>query len=181
MAYQMQNNNIEIYVANLAAYNAGILKGAWFSLPMPMEEIFFTIFDEDERDNKGNPHGDWAIHDYVAPFRIEETDDIESLNEMAERFENLSEDEIKTVGEMYDRGVAVSLMDAADKIEDCIFHPDCHDMGDVAYETHQETGLLGNIPEHFQFYIDWEKLGRDMEIEGTFFELDSGMIVEVVE
>lgn len=177
----MQNNNIEIYVANLAAYNAGILKGEWFRLPMRMEEIFFAIFDEDELDDKGAPHSDWAIHDYVAPFRIHEMDDIEDLNEIAERFETLSDDEVKTVGEIYDAGIAVSLMDAADKIEDCIFYSDCDNMGDVAYDHHENTGLLNEVPEPFERYIDWDKLGRDMEIEGQFFELDNGMIVEVVQ
>lgn len=31
--------NLSVYVANLAAYNSGILRGAWITLPVPTAKI----------------------------------------------------------------------------------------------------------------------------------------------
>lgn len=72
-------NDFKVYVANLSAYNSGELKGEWFTLPVDMEEVYDAIFDEDELDEQGNPHGDWAIHDYdfPIPFKVKEFDSIE--------------------------------------------------------------------------------------------------------
>lgn len=74
---------MRIYVANLSAYNAGILKGEWFDLPVEWEEVVQEIFDEHEIDEYGNPYGDYAIHDYELPFDVHEYQSINSINEIA--------------------------------------------------------------------------------------------------
>lgn len=80
---------MRIYVANLAAYNNGEMVGDWFDLPVEMEEVFENIFEPHELDENGQPHGDWAIHDYELPISIEEYTSIEKLNEFAERLESV--------------------------------------------------------------------------------------------
>lgn len=76
---------LKIYIANLGKYNEGILKGEWFTLPVDMDEVFQAIFDESELDENGQPHGDYAIHDYELPFNIGEHENIDKLNEIAEQ------------------------------------------------------------------------------------------------
>ena len=41
-----------------------------------------------------------------------------------------------------------------------------------------EYGYLNDIPERFQCYIDYEKWGRDLKLEGMFLRGD-GFFVEV--
>src|SRR5690625_232130 len=74
---------LKIYVGNLGAYNAGILKGEWFTLPVEEKDVFDEIFDKHELDEHGNRMGDWAIFDYELPFRISEHESIANLNEIA--------------------------------------------------------------------------------------------------
>lgn len=76
--------SFRIFVENLGAYNNGESTGRWFDLPVDMDEIFESIFSEDELDEYGQPKGDWAIHDYELPFRIDEYQSVEVLNEVVD-------------------------------------------------------------------------------------------------
>lgn len=55
---------------------------------------------------------------------------------------------------------------------------DCINMADVAATMVEEYGYLNNVPENLHCYIDFEKWGRDLAIEGTFLEGD-GFFVEI--
>lgn len=176
----MNENKIRIYVANLRAYNEGELKGAWFTLPEDLETIFQTIFSPDELDENGQPYGDWAIHDYEAPFSISEYDSIDDLNEIAEKLQSLDDDQAEVAGELYEQGVAVDMLAACEiAIEGCIYYYGCKDMGDIAMERALDCGDIDENHPLFN-YIDWDRVGRDMEINGTFFELSNGTWVEVI-
>lgn len=48
-------------------------------------------------------------------------------------------------------------------------------MEDVARYFVEETGQLGEIPSHLQNYIDYQALGRDMEIERSFLVTSHGI------
>ncbi|NCB82667.1 MAG: antirestriction protein ArdA, partial [Bacilli bacterium] len=74
------SQEINIWVSNLGKYNEGILQGAWFTLPTEMSEIRKKI-------GLNERYEEWAIHDYEAPFKISEYDDIGTLNEIAELIE----------------------------------------------------------------------------------------------
>lgn len=75
---------LSIYIADLNAYNEGILKGEWLELPTEEEEIKEAI-------NRQNNNGvsDYAIHDYILPFSISEYEDIYKINELCESIQNL--------------------------------------------------------------------------------------------
>jgi len=49
-------------------------------------------------------------------------------------------------------------------------------MAEVAEQYADETGLLSNIPDDLRYYFDFEAYGRDMEINGSFVETESGYI-----
>lgn len=45
----------------------------------------------------------------------------------------------------------------------------------VAQYYVDETGGLGEIPSNLQSYIDYQALGRNMEIEGSFLVTSHGV------
>ena len=56
---------MQIYIADLEAYNSGYLKGEWIELPTEDEEIQEAILRQSK-----NEQSDFAIHDYELPFEI---------------------------------------------------------------------------------------------------------------
>lgn len=44
-------------------------------------------------------------------------------------------------------------------------------MADYAQELTEDTG---NIPSHLEMYIDYERMGRDMELGGDIFTIETG-------
>ena len=46
---------------------------------------------------------------------------------------------------------------------------------DVARYYVEETGQLGEVPSNLQNYIDYQALGRDMEIEGNYLITSHGV------
>jgi antirestriction protein len=162
--------NIRIYVANLGAYNAGHLIGEWIDLPMDADSLqerlvaIVAAVDDD-----GDVFGEeWAIHDYEAPWSISEYDNVQSVNDLAERFDALDEtdgDVIAAVLDNYSDGEeGLAVLESGDYT----VYGGCRDMGEVAAEYLEQTGGLDGVPAHLQRYIDYDAYGRDMEIEGTF-------------
>lgn len=49
-------------------------------------------------------------------------------------------------------------------------------MSDVAYQVVNESGLLDGVPETIKGYFDYEAYGRDIDIEGTFIQVDNNII-----
>lgn len=50
------------------------------------------------------------------------------------------------------------------------------DYEDVAYQVVNESGLLDGVPETIKGYFDYEAYGRDIDIEGTFIQVDNNII-----
>lgn len=75
---------MQIYIADLDAYNSGYLKGEWIELPTENEDIEAAI----SRQSK-NGKSDFAIHDYEIPFEIGEYTDPIKVNELCETIETL--------------------------------------------------------------------------------------------
>lgn len=171
----MNKMEIKVYIANLGKYNEGILQGDWFTLPVDIEEM-------KEKIGINEQYEEWAIHDYEAPFHIMEYSNLERLNEIAEEMAELSENEVEAVCALMDNMIANNWEEAFEMVEDgrVIFYHDCQNMADVAEQFMEETGQLEQLPDNLKYYIDYEKMGRDMEIEGTFIELSDNIIMEYI-
>lgn len=63
--------------------------------------------------------------------------------------------------------------------DDIIYYPDCDNMDDVARYYFEETGSFGEVPRNLQNYIDYQALGRDMEIEGNFLITSHGVFENI--
>lgn len=48
-------------------------------------------------------------------------------------------------------------------------------MEDIARYYVEETGQLGEVPSNLQNYIDYQYLGRDMEIESNYLVTSHGV------
>lgn len=115
--------------------------------------------------------------DYTRFFAGCET--LEEANEIAERCEALDSSEESVLEALIDDGCDIDQ--ALDIVEsgDYVLYPDCGTMADVAEEYVEASGALSGVPDWIARYIDYDALGRDLEIEGTFLECGEG-IVEII-
>ncbi len=173
---------IRIYVANLGAYNAGVLIGEWIELPMDGEELGKRLEAIVAAvDNHGERYGEeTAIHDYEAPWTISEYDLLETVNGIAERIAALSAegDLIEAVLCYYgsDVDTALDVLENGEYTE----YSSCQTMGDVAYGIAEDSGDVNTLDASqingvgYSAYVDWDRVGRDMEINGTFVQYGGG-------
>ncbi len=165
---------INIYIANLHAYNSGALVGAWFELPMDEEELEEEI---ESIINKFPGGEEVAIHDYEAPegVIINEYDDPFRINYLAQRIEDDVNDEV--IFEAIIEVIGSDLSKCIDIYEqgDYIFYKG-EDLTDVAAILVEE-GLYGEVPKELINYIDYEALGRDIAADGDVTETSHGVIV----
>ena len=72
-----------IYVANLAAYNAGKLRGKWIEPSTDADELREQVLEA----IGGNPDHEWAFHDYDTFPNMGENPDLDDVAAMAEILE----------------------------------------------------------------------------------------------
>ena len=148
-------NEIRIYVACLAAYNAGYLHGKWIEA----NQNPYDIWEEVSAMLLASPieeAEEWAIHDYEGfeGYSISEYEGFESVSEIATFI-----DEHGALGG--------KLLEHYNDIEEAKKALEEHYAGE--YESlsdfAQELTEQGDpIPDRLAFYIDYEKMARDLEI-----------------
>lgn len=80
-------------------------------------------------------------------------------------------DELKEIRGMW----FSSLEELLENADDIICYSDCDSMEDIARYYVEETEQLGKVPSNLQNYIDYESLGRDMEIVGNYLVTSHGV------
>ena len=167
---------LKAYVTNLGLYNEGYLVGEWVTFPIDedeQEELFKRIkIDE--------THEEYFITDYESDIdvKIGEYTSIDTLNEMAETLDELSDYDEEIVTALLGNGY--TLEDAINRKDDVYFFSGCSTMAEVAEQYADDTGLLDSIPENLRYYFDFEAYGRDMSYEGEFIFTDNGNCIEVL-
>lgn len=154
------NDDIKIYVADLAAYNNGELHGVWIDATLELEDIQDQIKSmlavspvEDAEE--------YAIHDYEGfeGCELYEYEGIESAHNKAVFIEEHGE-----LGARLLAHTADNIEEATRWLEEA-YHGCYESVADYAQEL---TESCGDVPEHLAFYIDYERMGRDMEINDLF-------------
>jgi antirestriction protein len=155
-----------VYVACLAAYNSGILHGAWIDAAQEP----WVIYDDVQAMLAASPIDgaeEWAIHDYegFGGATIEEYTGFEQVSELA-----------GFIAEHGALGAAVlghfcgDLDEAREAIADR-YHG-CHEsLADYMQELTEDTTTT--IPESLRHYIDYESMARDAEMSGDFFTIST--------
>lgn len=175
---------MQVYITDLEAYNNGHLVGRWYELPMSeydlQNAIGAVLKDGQEVCQDVHVHEEYFITDYECDYmKIDEYDSLHVLNVVAQMVSDLDDHQFNAVKVLMDAGIALNLEDAIAKIDD-IFCTGETNMENVAYNYIQETGVLQAMPANLQFYFDYEKLGRDMEIEGSYYTDSENLIWEYV-
>lgn len=168
--------SVNVWVGNLAAYNAGFLVGDWVALPVDdVDDAIMAACGVDTM------HDEYHIPDWecsIPGLEYNEYYNLEDLNEIVAEWDNLHDWEREAVG------VRMSLCgegfrEAIDHADDVRIWYGCADMSDVAAEYVDECGMLESMPENLRYYFDYAALGRDLQIEGCFDYSDElGCMVE---
>ncbi len=159
------SEDIRIYVACLAAYNSGYLHGCWIDATLELD----VIWDQVKVMLAESPVEDaeeYAIHDYegFGGYGLGEYEGIERTHELAcfiEEFPALAGELLNHFGG--------SLDDARKAVEDQ--YSGCYSsLADYAQEWTENTS---EIPSSLEFYIDYERMGRDFELSGDIFIIET--------
>lgn len=163
-----------VYIACLAAYNNGFLHGKWIDAA----QDFDTFRDEINDMLKASPvtklYGEiaeeWAIHDFegFGSYRVEEWSDLEEICNIANLLENEENGEL-VLEILAHLGSGTSIEDAKEFLENN-YQGTHKDLEDYACQLHEDIGT--EIPKHLTHYIDWAKMGRDMDLNGEIFTID---------
>ncbi len=158
--------NPEIYVADLAAYNAGKLRGEWIDANQDVDNIRAEI----EKMLSSSPElfaEEYAIHDYEQFYGVENyLGEYPSLENVATVAKLIAEK-----GEL--AGLVIAhfcgdLNEAKQALEDK-YSGEHDSLADYAEGLSEDS--VEDIPDFIARYIDYEKMGRDMELGGDLFTL----------
>ena len=157
---------IQIYVACLAAYNNGYLHGQWIDLDQPLDDVWNAI----RTMLKTSPIPDaeeWAIHDYEGfeGYDLGEYEGIENAHTLAQFILEHGE-----LGGLMLSHMSGDLALAQSAIEDN-YQGEYSSLADYAEELTTDTT---EIPQHLAYYIDYEAMARDMQLNGDIFTLETG-------
>lgn len=158
-----------IYVACLAAYNAGILHGKWIDCTDSEDEIWQEI-KEVLRTSPDPDAEEWAIHDYegFGSWDIGENPDIAELAEYVHCIQNSDYDSDLIADVIAHRGY--DIKDAIEYIENN-YQGEYYTLADWAESFLEETGALESVPKDLRYYIDFAAYGRDADYSGDILHL----------
>jgi len=154
-----------IYVACLAAYNGGRLHGRWIDATEPdevREEVRAMLAASPEPDAEEH-----AIHDHegFVGCTISEWASFDTVCALADFIEQHGRLGARLYGHFGN-----SLAEARAAFDS--HAGEYRSLADFAEEITRETGM--EIPAALQYYIDWEAMGRDLELNGEVFTITLG-------
>ena len=183
-----ENAIIKGYITNLGKYNEGVLAYKLISFPIDEDELNEALKEigckyTDENGVVHNPlYEEYFFSDWECeiPFEFGEYESISDVNDIAERVEVLEtyeQDVLKVILEEHtsDADEALRIVEN----DSYITWWGCDCMADVAEQMVDEYGYLNDVPENLRYYIDYEKYGRDLDLEGTFLE-GNGFFIELL-
>ena len=183
-----ENAIIKGYITNLGKYNEGDLAYKLISFPIDEDELNEALKEIGCKytDENGVVHNEFYEEFFFSdweceiPFDFGEYPSISEINDIAERVEALKDYEQDALGVILEKHTS-DVDEALQIVEDNDYRTwdSCDNMADVAEARAEEYGYLNSVPDHLQYYIDYEKWGRDLDLEGTFLEGD-GYFVEIL-
>lgn len=155
---------IKVFITNLAKYNGGYLIGDWVTLPATPEDLDETIEEILGGDEE------YFITDYETDLSIDigEYTNVYELNELAEALDGLGEHDLNKVKAIVEWGVYGELEEAIDNIDNFTLNEDILSESDLAWYVLDE--VYTDIPDNIKNYIDSERFGRDLAMDGFISE-----------
>ena len=166
---------MQIYIACLAAYNSGILHGAWIVASADIEELQEQIDAMLKRSPMPNAE-EWAAHDYDQFPNMGEYPDLKDICDYVELANStyLSQDCLDAIIE----NVHGDLDQAREDLERVI--GEYHDFQDYADQRADDLiacAGLGQKIELLSPYFDYEKHARDLRNDCTVLDVSKGVLV----
>lgn len=158
------NDTPRIYVADLAAYNAAYLHGIWVDATDKLDDIQDAI----NRMLEQSPVHDaeeFAIHGFegFGGFPVSEHMSLEHVHEVA----CFIEEHGKLGAALLDNFCETE--EAKKALEED--YSGCYQsLADFAQELTEETTA---IPQNLQYYIDYERMGRELEMSGDVYSIET--------
>lgn len=165
----MERNMIQVYVQELATYNNGIGVGKWINVDSFESELEELLEEATEAlKEHGYYYGvdaeEWEIFDYECEANIDIKNfyqDIETLKKLNDILLECDETQIKIIDYLLDEGYGVDQLDS-----DLISEVFIYESWDYAIEDFIEHFLCIENNSNVYTYLDYEKIQRDLEIEG---------------
>ncbi|HDS1725600.1 antirestriction protein ArdA [Pseudomonas putida] len=153
-----------IYVADLAAYNSGYLHGVWIDASDEVDAIHEQI----NAMLAASPVPDaeeYAIHDYegFGDYALGEYEGITAAHDIACFIEEFPEFGGALLGYF-------SNLDEARRAAEENYCGTFSSLADYAQQLTEETT---DIPSSLAYYIDYQAMARDMELNGDVFALEA--------
>ena len=178
---------LKIALTNLGKYNEGELVFCWLDLPCTFAEYVDAL---EKIGIDGVNYEEVFISDYDTDIeylaeKLSEYSDIELLNWLAGRIENLAEYEVKNLEALLEYGEhtdgileLLDLCDEASSGESSCIISHVHDDEDLGRYWIEESGCY-NIEEmlgRLASYFDFESFGRDVRLEESGEYTDHGYV-----
>ena len=172
---------MKIFITNLGRYNEGYLIGKWVKLPV-CEDVLDKVLKEIGIDEY---YEEYFITDYENEIIgigdvISEYSSVQALNELAQRLEDLSDDEADKLGAVleYEACRSVSeVLELLDKLDEFDLLTDVTDDEELGYYYAEEYCCI-DIPESIQPYFDYEKFGRDVRLQSCCLYTSYGFLLD---
>lgn len=160
-----------IYVASLADYNAGRLHGRWIDANQSADAIREQIAQM-LAESKEPVAEEWAIHDYeyFGDLKLSEFADIDQVAEAAHQI--VEHGPVFAALLSYLGGIG--CIDEALRYMDGAYCGEFHSLTDYAEQFIDDcyADSLKALPEFIRWHVDYEGIGRDMELGGDIFCLE---------
>ncbi|MCP5246084.1 MAG: antirestriction protein ArdA [Burkholderiales bacterium] len=157
--------DIRIYVADLAVYNNGKLYGIWINATDDLGDIQEQV-NQMLAESPESFAEEYAIHDYEGfdGYALSEYEGLETAHEIAcfiEEYPDFGGELLNNFGGNLDE----ARIAAEENYCGCY-----KSLADFAEELTEETT---QIPENLAYYIDYERMGRDIELNGDVFIIET--------
>ena len=154
-----------IYIADLAAYNTGILHGVWIDATDDLNDIQAQI-NTMLASSPVEDSEEYALHDYEGfdGIRFSEWESLQDLHDVA----CFIEEHGKLGAELFNH--FNDLKETKRALEDH-YHGEFTSLSDYAENFTSDTT---DIPEHLKPYIDYEAMGKDWEMSGDIYTIETG-------
>ena len=169
---------MSICVQNLGKYNEGELVFEWLDLPATEEKIQETL----SKIGINEQYEEYMIADseYI---KAGEYESIDSVNERAEDILRLKEEidiSLELIEEIQQDYKTEDVDELIDTINDAIVietDASLSNEATVGYYYFDLMGIENELPSNFVNYFDYEKYGRDILIESSYYSDDNHIVI----
>ena len=175
---------MKIFITNLGRYNEGYLVGKWVKLPVS-EDKLDEVLEEIGIDNEY--YEEYFITDTDCENEIigigdviSEYSSVQALNELAQRLEELSDNEADKLGAVLEYEACRSVSDVLellDELDNFDLLTDVTDDEELGYYYAEEYCSI-DIPENIQPYFNYEAYGRDIRLESSCLYTSYGFLLD---